>query len=147
MNLRKLFRGNGGEPPIDPSDPIAARIVRAAGLDVAETESIVESPLLYSRVLARIDSRQDEWPWLDVLSVLRRAAVTFSFAAVIAAGLFWTYSKPPASPTAHHALMLLSGDRPQPASACAISAKQECAITRGDVLATIVAANQEGLEK
>ncbi|HEU4391843.1 MAG TPA: hypothetical protein VFV34_28915 [Blastocatellia bacterium] len=150
MKVKQLFaKYSGTESNVEP-DKVAKNLLRAASLDPAEADQIAENPALYARVRNQIEARNREdvgWGlWLDILRASRTAAPAMAIAAAVAGGgLIYSLQQRRSEPV-NRAVHLQTPD-PEPAvSACSIGAKQECAISRGDVLAIIIP-GQEGTEK
>jgi hypothetical protein len=132
-------------------DRVAESVIGAAGLDEAESDGIASSPLLYSRLRARIEAerarRQEPVVgWFATFKAARLAIPALALVAVIAVASFWfsvtknTVGAPPGVAREEDGYQLA------PVSACSLSATDECAISNEEVLATMFA-RQEGEEQ
>ncbi len=134
-------------------DSIGRDILRAAALSDEECDEAASSPFLLTRVRARIAAERErrEQPsdaWASILPVFRRAIPVMILIAVSAVGASW-YVRPvaPVGRSNNYIEPYPDPHNPRMAavSACAISSRDECAISTEDVLATLV--NEASQEK
>jgi hypothetical protein len=125
-------------------DHLAKAVTRAGGISDNEAERIGSSPILHTRVRARIAAEQQKRAgqgsgWLATLFVASRAIVALLLVTVAAASAFWaTRSNAPAgkAPEVSRADDL---NRIVVGGTCALSSTEQCAISAEEVLATMFA--------
>jgi hypothetical protein len=135
-------------------DRVGRTLIRAAAMSEKESDDATASPFLYKRVRAGIEAerlrREEAYDgWLQILHVARRAIPIMAMVAIVSFGFFWfegaresrqtpTKDSLPGFPTPAASIMAS-------ASVCSIPAREGCAISTDEVLATIISRNgQEG---
>ncbi|HXU10263.1 MAG TPA: hypothetical protein VN743_14795 [Blastocatellia bacterium] len=123
-------------------DELTQIVARGGGASHDEVERIASAPFFSARVRARIEvernSREEErGGWLGTLLVAWRAVAVLLVITVATAAAYWV-SRPPAARqidarTNDDVSRVVAG------GTCALSATDECAISREEVLATLFA--------
>ena len=125
-------------------DQLTKIVARAGGISEDDAARIGSSPFLHARLRARIESEfQSRVPqgsgWFATLLVASRAIAVLLFVTIAAALAFWVTRAnapllvPPASSAVDDVSRVVTG------GTCALSATEECAISREEVLATLFA--------
>src|SRR5262245_19775589 len=155
MTFRSLFKtGKQKSRSTEVSDRHLAKVITASGLGDDESEAVASSPDLYAKVRTRIAAARIEPEsggyWLETLLLFKRTAlVTAVMVLVIGAAALYFKMKQPVSPPGGTSQLALTGvpERADGITACSISARDECAISRSEVLATIVPHSEEEFER
>ena len=147
-----MFGGKKDHIQDDRLDRIGREILRVAAMDDDEVVSADSSPFLFSRVRARIAAEKEEREkmsdqWLLIFPAFRRAIPVMVLVALSAVGASWySQTDSPARQSRNEDVLYPDphSQRFSAISACAISSKEECAISTEEVLATLV---NEGRQK
>src|SRR6185503_8404763 len=123
-------------------DELTQIVARDSGASDGEVERIASAPFFSARVRARIEAERksreaERGGWLVTLLVAWRAVAVLLVVTVAAAAAYWVSRAPASEP--------IGGRRSDDVSrvvaggTCALSATDECAISREEVLATLFA--------
>lgn len=123
-------------------DELTEIVARGGGAGNSEVERIASAPFFNARVRARIEAERkrrevERGGWLVTLLVAWRAVAVLLVVTVGAAAAYWVTRAPAA-----HEIGARPGDdvsRVVAGGTCALSATDECAISREEVLATLFA--------
>ncbi len=135
----------------EPLERLTKIVTRAGGISDDEAERIGSSPFLHARLRAGIESERrrsagEGSGWLATLMVASRAIAVTTLVTIVAVTALW-FSKANAQNVSP-----VIATAPDPVSrvvtggTCALSTTEECAISTGEVLATLFAEN-EGKEQ
>lgn len=123
-------------------DELTKIVARGGGASDSEVERIASAPFFNARVRARIEAERkgrevEQGGWLSTLLVAWRAVAVLLVVTVATAAAYWISR----SPTADQIGARTSDDvsRVVAGGTCALSATDECAISREEVLATLFA--------
>ena len=134
------------QTPNERLERLTRNIARAGGIGEVEAEKIGSSPFLNTRLRAGIESerrRQAELgcSWVATLIVASRAITVMAVVTIAAVLTLW-FSRSnssavtaPLSPRADDISRVVAG------GTCALSSTEECAISTGEVLATLFSEN------
>jgi hypothetical protein len=132
----------------EPLERLTKIVAEAGGISDVEAERIGSSPFLHARLRAGIESERRRRAeqgsgWLATLLVASRAIAVMTVVTIAAVLTLW-FSRANAS-VAVSPLMASAGDpisRVVTGGTCALSTTEECAISTGEVLATLFAENE-----
>jgi hypothetical protein len=123
-------------------DELTEIVGRGGGASDSEVEQIASAPFFHARVRARIEAERksreaERGGWLVTLLVAWRAVAVLLVVTVATAAAYWISR----APAAHEIGVRPSDDvsRVVAGGTCALSATDECAISREEVLATLFA--------
>ena len=128
-----------------PIDRLTKIVAEAGGISDDEAERIASSPFLHARLRAGIESERRRRAeqgsgWLATLLVASRAIVVLVLVPIAAALTFWFLR---ADDSRSVAALNASAEDPisrvVTGGTCALSTTEECAISTGEVLATLFA--------
>jgi hypothetical protein len=123
-------------------DELTKIVARGGGASDSEVERIASAPFFNARVRARIEAERksrevERGGWLVTLLVAWRAVAVLLVVTVATAAAYWVSRAPAAEQidarTSDDVSRVLAG------GTCALSATDECAISREEVLATLFA--------
>lgn len=123
-------------------DELTQIVARGGGASDNEVERIASAPFFSARVRARIDAERkrrevERGGWLVTLLVAWRAVAVLLVVTVAAAAAYWISRAPAAQQI--DARTSAGVSRVVAGGTCALSATDECAISREEVLATLFA--------
>lgn len=123
-------------------DELTQIVVRRGGASDDEVERMASAPFFNARVRARIDAERkrrevERGGWLVTLLIAWRAVAVLLVVTVATAAAYWVSR----APAARQSSARTSDDvsRVVAGGTCALSATDECAISREEVLATLFA--------
>lgn len=146
-----MFGGKKDRMEDDRLDRLGQEILRAAAMSEDDVASADSSPFLLARIRAQIAAEKERREaasdqWLLIFPAFRRAVPVMILVALSAVGASW-YLQPVAPVEPSREVDLLYPDphdrRLAAVSACAISNKDECAISTEEVLATLVSEERQ----
>jgi len=123
-------------------DELTRSVARGGGASDSEVERIASAPFFSARVRARIDAERkrrevERGGWLVTLLVAWRAVAVLLVVTVAATAAYWVSRAPDSrkseARTSDDVSRVVAG------GTCALSATDECAISREEVLATLFA--------
>jgi hypothetical protein len=126
----------------DRLDELTRIVARGGGAGDNEVERIASAPFFNARVRARIEAERksreaERGGWLVTLLVAWRAVAVLLVVTVATAAAYWVSRTPdsrkPEARTSDDVSRVVAG------GTCALSATDECAISREEVLATLFA--------
>lgn len=123
-------------------DELTQIVARGSGASDSEVERIASAPFFNARVRARIDAERkrrevERGGWLVTLLIAWRAVVVLLVVTVATAAAYWVSRTPASRQSSARTSDDLS--RVVAGGTCALSATDECAISREEVLATLFA--------